>query len=85
MQVSNELKAILDDLSNVIRHEIQEIENGPELSKNHYQSYLTLISMLCNGEKTGASPAGKNPKFWALVLINAGANKAGVIQAVELL
>jgi hypothetical protein len=85
MQVSTELKTILDSLSKAIRPEIQEIENGPELSKNHYQSYISLISMLCNGEKSGASPAGKNPKFWALVLIQAGANKAGVISAVELL
>lgn len=85
MQTSEELKKILDSLSKIIRPEIQEIENGPELSKNHYQSYMSLISMLTEGEISGASLAGKNPKFWALVLIQAGANKAGVISAVELL
>lgn len=70
------LNAIVDDLAKEFKPVVSDIESGIKTTQNNYGRYLSLLSQLSDGNKNKS-------QIFALALIKAGANRAGVSSALK--
>jgi hypothetical protein len=57
---------------------VQDIEKSIKTTQNHYGRYASVISQLAKGDKNKSF-------FYGACLIEAGANRQGVIDALKIL
>ena len=74
-----EITKVLNKYADLLRDEVKAIEKSRKLTQNHYGKYLSLITTLKD-----KMPSSRE-KFWGAVLVIAGANKQGVINALKVL
>lgn len=68
--------AIVTDLADDLRDTVKEIEGSPEMTQGHYGRYMSVISMLADGNV-------RMGRIIARALIEAGANRQGVQSALR--
>ena len=80
MTQTEKVQSAIDQLASDpdIKECIKQIENLPLTTQNHYGDYMNSISRLCGNNKQMIKVVG-------LALIKAGANKNGVVSAVNIL
>lgn len=76
MSDQEKLDAMVKDMANDLRGPVSDIEASIKTTQNHYGRYMSLIGQLATGNKTTAN-------FIALALIEAGANRQGVTDALR--
>lgn len=69
-----EQKAILKDVAIDLEPLVRDIEDSPMTTQNHYGDYMSVLSQAGDSD---------NKRFIALALIDAGANKQGVRDALR--
>jgi succinyl-CoA synthetase alpha subunit len=74
----NKVSALINDLAEMFKPMVKEIEGGIAITKDNYGRYGALISQLSKGNAGTA-------KLMAASLIKAGANAAGVTNGLNLL
>lgn len=75
--MTQEQQQVIDKTAQALRETVAAIEAKPATTRHHYAEYMTLLSDL-NRYKHAT-------RFWALVLIHAGANAQGVEDAARLI
>lgn len=74
--MNNEQKALVTDLANDFKDTVKAIESGIETTKDNYGRYGQLLSQLSKGNR-------KHAEIYALAMIEAGANRNGVLSALK--
>jgi len=69
---------LINELASRLKPLVNETESSFATTQNHYGDYMLTIQQLSKGNKNMA-------KAIALALIQAGANKHGVISAMQLI
>jgi len=72
--MNTEQTAILKDIAKDLEPLVREVEQSPMTTQNHYGDYMSILSQ---------SGDADNKRFIALALIDAGANKQGVRDALR--
>jgi RNA binding exosome subunit len=72
--MTEEQKAILRDIARDLEPLVRDIEDSPMTTQNHYGDYMSVLSQAGDSD---------NRRFIALALIDAGANKQGVRDALR--
>ena len=67
--------ALLKEAIDLVKPLVEEIEAGPEVTRNRYGNYMSLLL---------EAPPGPQRKKLAVVLMLAGANQQGVADALKL-
>lgn len=70
-----EQTAILKDIAKDLEPMVRDIESSAMTTKNHYGDYMSVLSLI-GGDND-------HKRFMALALIDAGANKQGVRDALR--
>ena len=71
------VEELILELVEELRETVEHIESMPEITKGHYDSYLTLITTAARGNARHGMLVGT-------ALIRAGANHNGVMSAMKL-
>lgn len=74
--MNNEQKALVTDLANDFKDTVKAIESGIKTTKDNYGRYGQLLSQLSKGNR-------KHAEIYALAMIEAGANRNGVLSALK--
>lgn len=78
MQVSPQLKTLIDGLAEDFKPMVESIEQSTPTTKDHYGRYMSLLSSLGKGEK-------KQSMLFAMAMMQAGGNRAGIASAMKIL
>jgi len=73
---SESLNTLINDLASDFAPVVKDIESKREMTKGHYGEYMQLLGM-ANGDKVKGN-------LFALAMIKAGANTAGVGSALKI-
>ena len=75
--MNQEQQQVIEKTAAALREVVAEIEAKPETTRNRYGDYMNLLQKLNEYKRA--------PKFWAVVLVTAGANRQGVEDAAGLI
>lgn len=75
--MNQEQQQAIEKTAAALRQVVAEIEAKPETTRNRYGEYMSLLHQLNKYKRA--------PKFWAAVLVTAGANRQGVEDAAGLI